>query len=224
MSDMQHPGAEKEEHAAACPAEPVIRRGTVADAETVAPLCALEAALQERLGGYSLTEGFDWGAFCAQRLGAPGHVVLVAERDGEVVGYVYGRSRSPAGPRRAGIRTWPRRMLLAIGELRRRRKPPPASPARFDGWSIIESLYVVEAERRRGLATRLVEAVREELAAIGVSRIEISVMAANEPAMAFWSSQGFGQFRVHLIAKIENDHPPVANQADEPGSLHRRGT
>jgi ribosomal protein S18 acetylase RimI-like enzyme len=114
-------------------------------------------------------------------------------------------------------------MLLAIGDLRRRRKPPPASPARFDGWGIIESLYVAEAERRQGLATHLVAAIREELAAMGATRIEISVMVANEPAMAFWCSQGFGRFRVHMIARIENDHQPVTNRADEPGSWHRRG-
>jgi GNAT superfamily N-acetyltransferase len=114
-------------------------------------------------------------------------------------------------------------MRTVIGELRRRRRPPPASPACFDDWGIIESLFVVEAERRRGLATRLVEAVREELAAIGVSRIEIGVMAANEPAIAFWSSQGFGRFRVHLVAKVENDHPRVSNRADEPGSQPRWG-
>lgn len=223
MNDMQHSAAGKERYAPSLPVDPVIRRATVADAETIAPLWALEAALQERLGGYSLTEGFDWGAFCAQRLGAAGHVILVAERDGEVVGYVYGRSRSAAGPRPAGIGTWLRRMLMAIGDLPRRRRLPPASPACFDGWGIIEGLYIVEAERRQRLATRLVASVKRELGAMGVTRIEVSVMVANEPAMAFWASQGFGWFRVHLVAKIENDHPPVTNRADEPGSQPRRG-
>jgi len=117
-----------------------------------------------------------------------GNVFLVAERDGEVVG------RSPAGPRAAWIGAWLRRMLMTISDLHRPRRPPPSSPARFDGWGIIASLYVVENERQRCLATHLVEAIREEPAAIGASRIQISVMAADEPAIGFWSSQGFGRF------------------------------
>jgi GNAT superfamily N-acetyltransferase len=75
----------------------------------------------------------------------------------------------------------------------------PASPARLEDWAIIDSLYVVEPERRLGLGRRLVAATRTCLVAQGATRFEISVMAVNETALAFWIRLGFRLFRVHLV-------------------------
>jgi ribosomal protein S18 acetylase RimI-like enzyme len=65
---------------------------------------------------------------------------------------------------------------------------------------------VLDTERLLGIGSRLVEAAKEDLSSIGVTRIEISVMAVNEAAMAFWSSHGFRAFRAHLSARIGDEH------------------
>jgi len=48
-------------------------------------------------------------------------------------------------------------------------------------------------------ARRLVAAVQAELARHAVGRIEISVMANNEAALALWTSLGFQPFREHRV-------------------------
>lgn len=49
----------------------------------------------------------------------------------------------------------------------------------------------------------MVEAARDALAAQGVTRLELSVMAANETAMAFWPTLGFQSFRTHLARSLD---------------------
>lgn len=178
------------------PGESVVRRATGADAAAIGQLCALEARLHERLGGYALCEAFDWTGWVAARLTGPGGCFYVACRDGRVVAYCYGRMRVVPGDVRAGLRGWIRQVLQ---RLRPRHRRTPASPARLEGWAIIDSLYVVEPERRQGLGRWLVAATRAGLAAQGATRFEISVMAVNETALAFWTRLGFRSFRVHLV-------------------------
>lgn len=79
------------------------------------------------------------------------------------------------------------------------RKAPLPSPARGDGWGYIESVYVAEPSRRRGLGRRLAEKALNELAARGATRIGIAVMYANSSAMAFWPRLGFEPMRIILV-------------------------
>jgi len=171
----------------------------------VAALYVQEAQRQEALGGYPLVSGFDWSALVARLLAAPGVRCFVAERDGAIVAYVLTRllAAPAADRRRAGARDWrglPRRIA---GALRRSlRGGASSSPVRVQDWARLESLFVVPAERRRGLGSRLVEVAKAGLAAQGVRRVEISVMVNNEAAMAFWDGHGFRSFRAHLLADL----------------------
>lgn len=185
---------------------PVIRPATGADARAVAVLCEQEARQQEALGGYPLVPGFDWTIWVARLLVAPGARCLVAERDGAILAFVLTRllAAPAADGARAGGRDWRGLSRRVAGLLRRSlRRTVSSSPARVEGRARLESLFVVPAERRRGLGGRLVEAAKAELAAQGVHSVEISVMVDNGAAMAFWRGQGVRPFRAHLLADLD---------------------
>jgi ribosomal protein S18 acetylase RimI-like enzyme len=57
----------------------------------------------------------------------------------------------------------------------------------------ISHLAVSPDTRRQGMATALVEAVEEKLAAFGVRKSRILVFADNETAKQFWQRRGYGQ-------------------------------
>lgn len=189
----------------------VIRRAGVGDAAALAPMLAAEAALQERLGGYPLAPQADWSAWASAQLRMPGQRVYVAEQGGAILGYVQGRLRAPPmGAVGRGVRAPVRLGLVLRRALQRlaRRRGGLGSPADFAGYAVIDSLYVLESQRRRGLGRRLVETLRADLAALGAQRLEISVMVANAAAMAFWERQGFRAHRAHMQAHIDDDADP----------------
>ena len=57
------------------------------------------------------------------------------------------------------------------------------------GW--IYHVTAAPAYRRHGLATELVGRVEAGLRELGCQRVLVIVEAANDPAMAFWASQGY---------------------------------
>ncbi|HTO68688.1 MAG TPA: GNAT family N-acetyltransferase [Myxococcota bacterium] len=87
--------------------------------------------------------------------------VLVAERDGAHVGFLFAEVE-PAG--RAG--------------------EPPAA-----GW--IHELWVVPGERRNGIAAALVREADAFFAARGVRRVSVRVESANADALEYWARRGF---------------------------------
>ena len=64
--------------------------------------------------------------------------------------------------------------------------------ATFDGWrGHIHRLAVVPSQRRRGVATRLLQAGEERLTALGVRRVAAIVVDGAAAAMAFWQAAGY---------------------------------
>jgi GNAT superfamily N-acetyltransferase len=53
----------------------------------------------------------------------------------------------------------------------------------------LDELYVRPDDRRKGIGTQLVNAVRDWVDRIGVRRIRLNVLSANEDARAFWTAQ-----------------------------------
>lgn len=88
--------------------------------------------------------------------------VLLAERSGSGVGYAMVRVRS-------GSPTWP--LSERAGE--------------------IETLSVLPDERGQGTGSALLEAVRAELDAQGISELSLHVMHTNSDAMRFYERHGF---------------------------------
>ncbi len=56
----------------------------------------------------------------------------------------------------------------------------------------ITDLGVREGERRRGIASALVEAALEWIRISGVDRVEVNVARGNREGQAFWRARGFG--------------------------------
>jgi ribosomal protein S18 acetylase RimI-like enzyme len=102
-------------------------------------------------------------------LAAPGAFLLIAEHDTVIVGYAL---LSP-GPGMHAWQTGPR-----IGDL--------------------HDLAVAAAERGQGIGTRLLQAVKAELAAQGITELRLNVTAANDHARRLYERHGL-QVVTHIM-------------------------
>jgi ribosomal protein S18 acetylase RimI-like enzyme len=100
-------------------------------------------------------------------------VLLVAVRGGAVVGYAYGRLEE---------RDW-NQLLDACGAL--------------------HDVWVEEAERRHGVASRLVEAAVAALTAKGAPRVVLHTAAGNAAAQALFERLGFRGTMVEMTREAD---------------------
>ena len=100
-------------------------------------------------------------------LAGPDAFLLIAEREGEPVGYAMAQLRE-------GSPTWP--LSERAGE--------------------VETLSVLPSERGRGTGSALLEAVREELGSHGITELSLHVMHTNSDAMRFYERHGFETYAV----------------------------
>jgi ribosomal protein S18 acetylase RimI-like enzyme len=157
-----------------------VRRATESDLATLGRLGALlmqthYAFDKQRFmaPGTNPAEGYGW--FLGSQLNQEDSIVLVAERAGSVVGYVY-----------AGLepRSWK--------ELR--------EPAGF-----IHDLAVDESARRTGVATALVEAAIEWLRAQGVLRVLLCTAEQNSVALSLFSRLGFRRTMIEMTRELQSE-------------------
>ncbi len=150
----------------------------------IRPAVAADKAALGRLGAelLRLHHGFDaerflppgpqseegYGRFLAAARREDDTVVLVAEHDGEIVGYVF-----------AGVepRSWK--------ELR-------------DRAGFIHDVLVVESARGTGTGARLVEAAAEWLLARGVPRVMLWTAEKNGPAQRLFARLGFRRTMIEM--------------------------
>jgi len=121
--------------------------------------------------GTNPAEGYSW--FLGSQLHEEDVIVLVAERAGVVVGYVY-----------AGLepRSWK--------ELR--------EPA-----GLIHDVAVEESNRRTGVATALIEAAIEWLRAQGTPRVLIEAADQNSAALSLFSRLGFRRTMIEMTRELQ---------------------
>jgi ribosomal protein S18 acetylase RimI-like enzyme len=121
--------------------------------------------------GANPAEGYSW--FLGSQLHEKDVIVLVAERGGVVVGYVY-----------AGLepRSWK--------ELR--------EPAGF-----IHDVAVEESSRRTGVATALIEAAIQWLRAQGTPRVLLGAAEQNSAALSLFSRLGFRRTMVEMTRELQ---------------------
>jgi ribosomal protein S18 acetylase RimI-like enzyme len=142
-----------------------IRRAAKADLDAAAALAAdlvrmhhasdpTRFFLPERV-----EEGYAW--WLGRELGRAEARVLVAERDGAIVGYAYGTLEE---------RDW----ALFVEE-----------------HGVVHDLYVAEAERRTGTGRALLAAMIDELETAGAERVLLYTMVRNERAQRLFASVGF---------------------------------
>ncbi len=156
----------------------VIRRAEPRDREALgrlgAALMRTHFAFDERR---FLNPGQDpergYGRFLASQSEGHDVIVLVAERDGEVVGYVF-----------AGIepRSWK--------ELR-------------DTAGFIHDVSVAEDARGEGIAARLIEAAAEWLEARGMPRVMLWTAEQNEAAQHLFERLGFRRTMIEMTREAD---------------------
>jgi len=113
-----------------------------------------------------------FGKWLKQRVEDEKGLVLVAESDGLVVGYLLGSEAE---------------------------RPAVFDEQRY---GMVYDLAVTASRRRRGIGARLLDGALERFAARGVGRVELNVLTTNEPASAFWEKHGFSVYLERRFREI----------------------
>ena len=100
-------------------------------------------------------------------------LVLVAEREGKIVGYAYSTLED---------RDW---MMLR------------------DACGGLQDIWVDEPARRAGVAKMLLEETCKRLAAMGAPRVVLSTAAKNEGAQKFFEAMGFRRTMIEMTRELE---------------------
>jgi ribosomal protein S18 acetylase RimI-like enzyme len=104
--------------------------------------------------------------------------LLVAELDGRVVGVIQ-------------------------VEIRERGEVPDVPALAPRRWASIEALAVADAFRRRGVATRLVEAAQRWVLDQGLDEVELTVHEFNQGAIRFYERMGYRMWSRRLAKRLE---------------------
>jgi ribosomal protein S18 acetylase RimI-like enzyme len=162
------------------PAAVNIRPATAADLAAIGRLGALLVRTHHDfdpkrfMAATSRTEK-SYGAFLGTQLAEPNIVILVAERDGGVIGYTYAGMegndymslRGPAG--------------------------------------VVYDLVVDPAHRRQGVGRMLLDATLEILKARGVPRVVLSTAERNAPAQHLFDRAGFRRTMIEMTRELDGD-------------------
>lgn len=154
-----------------------IRPAAPADLEAVGRLGALLVRLHHDfdpdrfLAATPQTERA-YGSFLGTQLAEPDILVLVAERDGEVVGYTY-----------AGVEGTDYMALRG-----------PAG--------VVYDIVVDPAHREQGVGRMLLDAALEALEAKGAPRVVLSTAERNEPAQRLFARAGFRRTMIEMTREL----------------------
>jgi len=116
-----------------------------------------------------------YGSYLGRQLDEPNIVILVAERDGEVIGYTYGgvegndymSLRGPAG--------------------------------------VVYDLVVDPAHRRQGVGRMLLDATLEVLKSRGAPRVVLSTAERNAPAQHLFDRAGFRRTMIEMTRELDGN-------------------
>ena len=142
----------------------VVREATRQDVPAVVPIWAELMAIHARLDPFFICcEGAAerFAEYIAGNIDKDNWHVLVAEMDGQVVGYLQG-----------SVETC----------------PPVLVTRRYGN---VHDMAVTETFRRRGVGRELVRQALSWFRSQGVTRFEVSMSIHNRTAKAFWQSMGF---------------------------------
>jgi ribosomal protein S18 acetylase RimI-like enzyme len=113
-----------------------------------------------------------YGSFLVSQIERPGMIVLVAERDGEVVGYAY-----------AGMEGSDYMALRG-----------PAG--------VLYDLVVDPAHRRQGIGGKLLEAALADLAKLGAPRVLLFTAEKNHAAQALFAKGSFRRTMIEMTREL----------------------
>ena len=118
-------------------------------------------SLDERASGPASDGQEKFREWMAQTLSREEHVLLVAEVEDEVVGFIQSMLGS---------------------------NPPPMAPRRI---GFISDLAVGASHRRRGIGRQLAETITQWFAQRDANEVKLSAAICNQRAIAFWRALGF---------------------------------
>jgi ribosomal protein S18 acetylase RimI-like enzyme len=115
-----------------------------------------------------------YGSYLGSQLENPDVIVLVAERDGEVIGYTY-----------AGVEGTDYMSLRG-----------PAG--------VVYDIVVDPAQRGKGVGRRLLEATLDALKSAGSPRVVLSTAERNEPAQRLFDRAGFRRTMIEMTRELDD--------------------
>jgi len=155
--------------------EIIVRRAGLRDVDDLLPLweemMRFHAALDPRLEVGSEGASYMRGVF-REWLRSEDCRVLVAEAEGQIVGYIVGRVADN----------------------------PPIFRLRTYGH--ISDICVSPEWRRQGVGRRLYRALREWFKEEGLSVVQLSAAHRNPTSLAFWRAMGFEEYLHHMWSEI----------------------
>ena len=159
------------------PSAVTIRRAAAADMPAVGRLGALLVRLHHefdaaRFIAASASTPKGYAAYLGSQLEEPDVVILVAEGDGDVIGYTY-----------AGVEGWDYMALRG-----------PAG--------VLYDIVVDPARRGKGVGRQLLDATLVVLAERGVPRVVLSTAEQNEPAQRLFASAGFRRTMIEMTREV----------------------
>ena len=113
-----------------------------------------------------------YARFFASQLSNDQTIILVAEREGQIIGYAYARLEE---------RDW---------------------NALLDAHGALHDIFVAEGMRRQGVARRLVEEVRQRLQGKGAPRLVLHTASKNHNARQFFAALGFRETMIELTSEL----------------------
>lgn len=154
-----------------------IRRAAAADMPAVGRLGALLVRLHHefdaaRFIAASPSTPSGYASYLGTQLEEPDVVILVAESDGDVIGYTY-----------AGVEGWDYMSLRG-----------PAG--------VLYDIVVDPASRGRGVGRQLLDATLAVLAERGAPRVVLSTAEQNEPAQRLFERAGFRRTMIEMTKEL----------------------
>jgi ribosomal protein S18 acetylase RimI-like enzyme len=113
-----------------------------------------------------------YARFFAGELSNSEAIILAAEDDGKIVGYAYARLEG---------RDW---------------------NALLDAHAALHDIFVAPDARRKGVARRLLAAVRERAQGKGAPRLVLHTASKNQSAREFFAALGFRETMIELTAEL----------------------
>ncbi len=113
-----------------------------------------------------------YARFFASQLSNDQTIILVAEQEGQIIGYAYARLEE---------RDW---------------------NALLDAHGALHDIFVAEGMRRQGVARRLVEEVRQRLQGKGAPRLVLHTASKNHNARQFFAALGFRETMIELTSEL----------------------
>lgn len=204
-----------------------IRPAASSDIPALARLAREQAECQAELdAGLQVKPNADWSSYVAARLCGSNTTILVADRGGELLGYIDIRIRQQ-GPalERSRLKASLRRLLnrlrkvqpSVLGDKRYSFKAQP-SVLGDRRYGFIEDIYVTPRLRRTGAAVfnRLFQHGMAWLGQRGAGEVEGVISASNEAVLDLAQKLGFQRVRVVVRKKLES---PYRLSSDTPSFL-----